>query len=179
MRALSKTPGWIGNLRGARSAERTKKEAALADIDPVIIDLWPTHTGPAIAEKLGVTINTVAGRVHKLKQKGLLVARNGQPVAVRKTRRPTPETFRPKPPALVYQSTIQAASRPAPVSRVPETRGAPGVWRAPIALPWATLQSEALRFGCVVATRDDLVAYSRRRVAAGWQPRAIAQAAPR
>jgi hypothetical protein len=141
-----------------------------------IIALYPLYTPRDIAKRMGITLGSVSGRLHRLKVAGVIQPREALPKqkAAQKpkatlaftTRRSVPQ--RPKLPSPTIQHS------PAPF--VAEKRGTPGIWQPPVPRSWSEIQCAALRLNTSVESLADLPRFNRTRVERyGLPPLAVAR----
>lgn len=135
---------------------------------------WGVVKCADIGRRLGRSKSSIVGKAHRLNLPKLdtPVGKRGN-AAHRRPKHDAPGA-RPVPPPRSIVQPASSARLPASLPSAAAEYGPPGVWRAPVALDWAQIQTIAADAFFLLTTRDRLPALNRLRVGVGLAPLAIA-----
>ena len=141
-------------IKAARPSGQWPNSPWLTRTDEIIA-LYPICSPKDIANRMGITLGSVSGRLHRLKLAGVIRQKQRAPKKPKATR----VFVAPRP------KLLSAPTPPRPVVPViAEKRGTPGVWQPPVQQSWSEIQCAALRLNTSVQSLADLPRFNRTRV---------------
>jgi hypothetical protein len=148
-------------------------DEALAWLDEHwIADLLSTKE---LGAELGCSKNAVVGKAHRrgLPPKESPIRNGGAPRVYPKQRKPKEK--KAPPPLVVIAMPAPVILPPPQPKSLADVRGEPGVWQAPVGLPWPAILHIAAQSRFDFQGRNSLPLFNRSRVERGLPPLAIAR----